>query len=78
MITFLIGEDPYEDNLKRKSVFFAGLLKLNFGVPGRSTKNRKFIINCVAVAKQGDNRFGSVRLSDRPSVCLSVLSKIAF
>ena len=37
MITFLIGEDPYEDNLKRKSIFFAVLLKLNFGVPGRST-----------------------------------------
>ncbi len=36
-VTFLIGEDPYEDNLKRKSIFFAVLLKLNFGVPGRST-----------------------------------------
>ncbi len=34
---FLIGEDPYENNLKRKSIFFAVLLKLNFGVPGRST-----------------------------------------
>ncbi len=36
-VTFLIGEDPYEDNVKRKSIFFAVLLKLNFGVPGRST-----------------------------------------
>ncbi len=27
----------YEDNLKRKLIFFAVLLKLNFGVPGRST-----------------------------------------
>ncbi len=36
-VTFLIGEDPYEDNLKRKSIFFAVLLKLNFGLPGRST-----------------------------------------
>ncbi len=33
----LIGEDPYGDNRKRKSIFFALLLKLNFGVPGRLT-----------------------------------------
>ncbi len=38
-ITFLIGGDPYEDNLKRKSIFFAVLLKFNFVVPGRSTIN---------------------------------------
>ncbi len=36
-VTFLIGEDPYEDNLKRKYIIFAVLLNLNFGVPGRWT-----------------------------------------
>ncbi len=35
---FFIGEDLYED-LKRKSIFFAMLSKLNFGVPGQSTYN---------------------------------------
>ena len=33
-VTFLIGEYPYEDNLKRKSIFFAVLLKW---VSGRSS-----------------------------------------
>ncbi len=31
-----------------------------------------FIIDRVALAKQGNNRFGSVRLSVRSSVCVSV------
>ena len=42
---FLIGEDPYEDNLKRKSIFFAMLLKLNFGVPGRWTIRTHTVIS---------------------------------
>ena len=36
-INFLIAQDPYEDNLKRKSILFAGLLKLKFWLLGRST-----------------------------------------
>ncbi len=31
-----------------------------------------FVIDSVALAKQGDNRIGSVPLSVRPSVCPSV------
>ncbi len=37
-INFLIALDLYEDNLKRKSILFAGLLKLKFWLLGRSTK----------------------------------------
>ena len=47
-VTFLIGEDPYEDNLKRKSIFFAVLLQLNFGVPGRSTIVLRILKICVS------------------------------
>ncbi len=36
-INFFIAQDPYEDNLKKKSILFAGLLKLNFWLLGRST-----------------------------------------
>ncbi len=36
-INFFIAQDPYEDNLKRKSILFAGLLKLKFRLLGRST-----------------------------------------
>ncbi len=36
-INFFIAYDPYEDNLKRKSIVFAGLLKLKFWFLGRST-----------------------------------------
>ena len=32
------GPDPYEDNLKRKSIIFAVLLKSYFVVPGRSAR----------------------------------------
>ncbi len=31
------AQDPYEDNLRRKSILFAGLLKLKFWLLGRST-----------------------------------------
>ncbi len=56
-VTFLNGEDPYEDNLKRKSIFFAVLLKLNFWVPGRSTKmtrsdSERLTSNSTVVATQ--------------------------
>ncbi len=34
---FFIGMDSSEENLKRQSIFFAVLLKLNSGVSGRSS-----------------------------------------
>ena len=34
----------------------------------------RLIIDHVALAKQGDNALGSIRLSVRPSVCLFTLS----
>ena len=36
-INFLIAQDLYKDNLKRKCILFAGLLKLKFWLLGRST-----------------------------------------
>ena len=36
-IHFLIAHDPYEYNLERKSIFFAELLELKSGAPGRRT-----------------------------------------
>ena len=40
---FSITKDPYEDNLERKSILFAWLLKLKFGTPGQLTTKNMFM-----------------------------------